>query len=69
MVHLYHGTLLSHKNSEVMPSAATWEDLEIITPSEPDKDTCHFYMEPETNLFTKQTHRHRKQTMVTKGER
>ena len=36
--HTHSGLLLSHKNNEVMPFAATWMDLEIITLSEPDKD-------------------------------
>ena len=30
MAHIYNGVLLSHKNNEVMPFAATWIDLEII---------------------------------------
>ena len=34
VVHIYNGTLLSHKNSEVLPFAATWMDLEIIILSE-----------------------------------
>ena len=28
VVHMYNGILLSHKNSEIMPFAATWMDLE-----------------------------------------
>ena len=34
VVHIYSGILLSHEQNEVMPLAATWMDLEIITLSE-----------------------------------
>ena len=30
VVHIYDGILLSHKKNEIMPSVATWMDLEII---------------------------------------
>ena len=34
MVHMYGGILLSYKKDEIMPFAATWVDIEIITLSE-----------------------------------
>ena len=34
LVHIYNGLLLSHKNKEIMSSAATRMDLEIIILSE-----------------------------------
>ena len=30
MVHIYNGILLSHKKNEIMPTAATLMDLQII---------------------------------------
>ena len=57
------------KKNEIMPSEATWMDLEIIIKSEKDKYhmvslTVQSKKVTEMNLFTKQkqTHRHRKQT-------
>ena len=58
-----------------MPLAATWMDLETVVLSHKKKDKRHhisftygIYKMIQMNLFTKQTHRHRKQTYVTKGE-
>ena len=34
VVHIYNGPLLSHKKDKIMPSAATWMDLEIVILSE-----------------------------------
>ena len=34
VVQIYNGVLFSHKKNEIMPSLATWVNLEIITLSE-----------------------------------
>ena len=34
VVHIYNGLLLSYKQDEIMPFAATWMHLEMITPCE-----------------------------------
>ena len=57
------------KKNERMPLAATWMDLETVVLSHKKKDKRHhisftygIYKMIQMNLFTKQTHRHRKQT-------
>ena len=37
VVHIYNGVLLSYKKNEIMPSAATWMDLDTLSQSEKDK--------------------------------
>ena len=65
------------KKNERMPFTGTWMDLEMIILSEvsqTERQTSSIaYMKNlknDTNELTKQkqTHRYRKQTMVTKGE-
>ena len=44
MVHIYNGIVFSHEKNEIMPSAATWLDLESLIPSEvsqTEKDKYH----------------------------
>ena len=44
MVHMYNGTVLSHKKNEIMPFAATWMQLDVIILSEvsqKEKDKYH----------------------------
>ena len=68
--------------NEITPLAATWVDVEVTILSEvsqKEKDKyCRISLirwnlkkKIQMNLFTKQkqTHRHRKQIMVTEGER
>ena len=43
-VHIYNGILLSHKKNKIMPTVATWMQLEIIILSEvsqKEKDKYH----------------------------
>ena len=66
MAHIYNGVLLSHKNNEVMPFAATWMDLEIIILNEVSQrktNIGYHYMgnlkkKNDTNEFTYQTDSH-----------
>ena len=47
VVHIYNGILLSHRKNKIMPFAATWMDLEIITLSElsqKEKDKYHMIL-------------------------
>ena len=66
------------KKNEIIPSAATWLDLDIIIPSEvsqKEKDkyhmislTCGIYNMTQMNLSMRQTQRHRGQMWLPKGE-
>ena len=72
MWYTHNRILLSHKKNEIMPLAATGMDLVTIRVSEvghTDKvkyhmitHMCNLEKMKQMNLFTKQTHRHRKQT-------
>ena len=43
LVYMYNGILLSHKKSEIIPSSATWVDIEMILCdiSQTEKDKYH----------------------------
>ena len=44
VIHIFNGTLLSHKKNRPVPSAATWMELEIVVLSEANqtqKDKYH----------------------------
>ena len=44
VVHIYNGKLLSYKKNEIVPSAATWMDLEfpkLSKVSQKEKDKYH----------------------------
>ena len=63
--YLYNGRLLSHEKNEIMLLATTWIDLEIIILSEISQRKTNIMISlkgTQMNLFTKQTHRHRKQS-------
>ena len=65
--YIHNGILLSHKKNEIMSSAATWMDLEIIILSEVSQTKTiiryHLYVQSKKlihmNLFTKQKQIHR----------
>ena len=46
VVHIYDEILLNHKKKEIMPSVATWMDLDIIilSKSEREKQIPYAYM-------------------------
>ena len=50
VVHIYNGILLSHKNNEIMPFAATWKDLEFIIVSEVNQTEISYDITYKWNL-------------------
>ena len=51
MVHICSRILFGHKKNEIMPFAAIWMDLEIITLSNLDKDKYHMISLKCGNFF------------------
>ena len=41
VVHIYNGIVLSHKKNEIMSSAATWMELEIVIMHEVNQKTIN----------------------------
>ena len=37
-VYVHSGVLINHRKSEILPFATTWMDLELIIPSQIEKD-------------------------------
>ena len=60
MVHIYNGILLSHKNSKMMPFAATWMNLEItILTKKVQKrktNTMWYHLYVESKIWHKSTY-------------
>ena len=81
VIHIYNGRLLSHKKNEIMPLAAMWVDLEIITFSEVSQqckaNVAWYHLNGisksgQMNVFAerKQTHIDFENTfMVTEGDK
>ena len=79
VVHIYNGILLRHKKEQNWVICRDVIDLETVMQSEvslKEKNKYHILMHIcgifkkmiQMNLFTKQTHRHRKQTWLLKGK-
>ena len=72
VVYIHNGILLSHKKNEIMPSAATCIDLEMIRLSEgsqTEKDkycmiSLMWNLKYDTNKLISKMDSHRKQTYV-----
>ena len=80
MVYIKSGILLSHKQNEIMPFAATWMHLQIVIWSEVRKkktNTIWYHLYVESKIWhkwndlkkQKQTHRHREQICVYHRDR
>ena len=73
VAHIHNGILLNHKMNEIMPSAATWMQLEMLIRCEiSQKEKYKFLLlllicgiqnmaQMNLSIEQKQTHRHREQ--------
>ena len=53
-IYIYDGILLSHKKNEIMPSVATWTDLEMIILSELSQtktNIIRYHLQVEPNFL------------------
>ena len=77
MVHIYNGILLSHKKSEIMPSAATGVNLNVIILSEDSQikgNTTRYLLHVgykrkiQMHLFTKTETSYKNKNLFTKTQ-
>ena len=56
VVYIYNRILLSHKNNKIMPSAATWMQLEVIILNQKKTNTVWYHLYMESKIWHKRTY-------------